>query len=272
MLFDATCPSCGAAQRMNSIYAGTSRVCKTCHASFVLALPADVRTALEQRRPNKPSPHAVMVTCEACLETFSSPVDPDGAPVGGDPHRASGAVQCRSCGGRCAAAGDVRARLDAAEKALLQALLAGADPAAATEQLVAPSWTATVAARVRARCQRDLPFVRAYIWEAVLEGLTEARMAPPPLCDLCARRPIDGPRPLDATWRRVTTGSTSVSPLSALTLFSGAIVLRRERTVETLRALYFLCGECHRELGRLLRGYRGYPASVGYELDALRRL
>jgi len=272
MLFDATCPSCGAAQRMNSIYAGTSRTCRACGAAFVLELPAAVRTALEQQRPKKPSARGVMVTCEACLETFSSPVDPDGAPAGGDPHRSSGVVQCRRCGGPCAAATDVRARLDATEKALLHALLAGADLGTATEQLVAASWSAAIAARVRARCQRDLPFVRAYIWEAVLEGLTEARMAPPRLCDLCAHRPIDGPRPLDATWRRVTTGSTSVSPLSALTLFSGAIVVRRERTVETLRALYFLCGECNRELGRLLRGYRGYPASVGYELDALRRL
>jgi hypothetical protein len=56
-------------------------------------------------------------------------------------------------------------------------------------------------ARHRARCQRDLPFVRAHLWEAVLEGRLELRMAPPPVCDLCALRPLADLRRLFRTYR-----------------------------------------------------------------------
>src|SRR5947199_7100092 len=119
MLFDAICPACGASQRMSSMYAGTRRRCTSCGASFVLQLPETVRESIEQNRP-KPAARTMSYTCQDCLESFVPPVE-----TIGDPHRTSGAVQCRRCGGRCAPSPEVRARLDASEKALLSALLIG---------------------------------------------------------------------------------------------------------------------------------------------------
>ncbi len=273
MHFETRCPHCGDAARTSSMYAGTKRRCRACGELFLLELPSEVRAVLEEKRSKKPSATSVMVMCEVCLESFVAPIGPDGAPAAelGDPHRTSAVVRCR-CGGSCAPAPVVRAKLDGSQKAAISALLVGERPEHALAMITDAGWTPPVASRLLSRCLRDLPFVRAHLWQAVLDGALELRMAPPRRCDLCVERPLADQRPLDATWRRVTRGDTTLSPWSALTLFGGAILFEREVMTETLRALYFLCAHCHGELKRLFRTYAGYPANVGYRLDELRKL